>query len=107
MERGQCCRRMVRNTGPDDAEVKTNAVSELFDKIGQGVLITHSQSGALGWRTAIKNRSIIAVVSYEPGGDYVFPDGEAPQLTFAGRPFTPPTVPMSDFMQLTKIPIVV
>jgi hypothetical protein len=103
----QFFRQALPNTGPYDAEVNTNAVSALFDKIKQGVLITHSQSGALGWRTVIKNRNIRAVVSYEPGGDYVFPDGEAPQLTFAGRPFTPPTVPMSDFMQLTKIPIVI
>jgi hypothetical protein len=103
----QFFRQMVPNTGPYDAQVNTNAVSALFDKIGQGVLITHSQSGALGWRTAIKNRNVKAIAAYEPGGDYVFPDGEAPQLTFAGRPFTPPTVPMSDFMQLTKIPIVI
>ncbi len=103
----QFFRQMVPNTGPYDVEVNTNAVAALFDKIGPGVLITHSQSGALGWRTAIKNRNIKAVVSYEPGGDYVFPAGEAPQLTFAGRPFTPPTVPMSDFMQLTRVPIVI
>jgi pimeloyl-ACP methyl ester carboxylesterase len=87
--------------------VNIKAVAALFDKIGPGVLVTHSQSGALGWRTAIKNRNIKAVVSYEPGGDYVFPEGEAPQLTFAGRPFSPPTVPLSDFMTLTKIPIVI
>ena len=103
----QFFRQMVPNTGPYDAEVNTNAVAALFDKIGPGVLITHSQSGALGWRTVIKNRNIKAVASYEPGGDYVFPNGEARQLSFAGRPFTPPTVPMSDFMQLTKIPIVI
>jgi hypothetical protein len=103
----QFFRQMAPNTGPYDAEVNTNAVSALFGKIGHGVLITHSQSGALGWRTAIKNRNIKAIATYEPGGDYVFPVGEAPQLTFAGRPFTPPTVPLSDFMQLTKIPIVI
>ena len=101
----QFFRQMAPNSGPYDAEVNASAVSALFDKIGSGVLITHSQSGALGWRTAIKNPKIKAVVSYEPGGDYVFPDGEAPRLTFAGRPFTPPTVPLSQFMQLTKIPI--
>jgi hypothetical protein len=103
----QFFRQMVPNTGPYDVEVNTKAVAALFEKIGPGVLVTHSQSGTLGWRTAIKNRNIKAVASYEPGGDYVFPDGEAPQLTFAGRTFTPPTVPRSDFMQLTKIPIVI
>ena len=103
----QFFRQMVPNTGPYDVEVNTKAVAALFDKIGPGVLVTHSQSGTLGWRTAIRNRNIKAVASYEPGGDFVFPEGEAPQLPFAGRTFTPPTVPLSDFMQLTKIPIVV
>ena len=103
----QFFRQMVPNTGPYDVEVNTKAVAALFDKIGPGVLITHSQSGTLGWRTAMKNRNIKAVASYEPGGDFVFPDGEAPQLPFAGRTFTPPTVPLSDFMQLTRIPIVI
>jgi hypothetical protein len=69
----QFFRQMVSNTGPYDAEVNVTAVAALFDKIGSGVLVTHSQSGALGWRAAIKNRNIKAVVSYEPGGDYVFP----------------------------------
>ncbi len=104
----QFFRQAVPNTGPYDVEVNTNAVAALFDKIGPGVLVTHSQSGTLGWRTAIKTRNIRAIVSYEPGGDFVFPDGEAPPpMTFAGRTFAPPTIPFSDFMQLTKVPIVV
>jgi pimeloyl-ACP methyl ester carboxylesterase len=103
----QFFRQMVPNTGPYDADVNINAVAALFQKIGPGVLVTHSQSGALGWRTAIKSGNIKAIAAYEPGGDYVFPEGEAPTLTFSGRPFTPPTVPMSDFMALTKIPIVI
>ena len=104
----QFFRQAVPNTGPYDVEVNTNAVAALFDKIGPGVLVTHSQSGTLGWRTAIKNRNIRAIVSYEPGGAFVFPDGEAPPpMTFAGGTLTPPTVPLSDFTQLTKVPIVV
>jgi Alpha/beta hydrolase family len=103
----QFFRQMVPNTGPYDVEVNTKAVAALFDKIGPAVLVTHSQSGTLGWRTAIKNKNIKGVASYEPGGDFLFPEGEAPQLPFAGRTFTPPTVPLSDFMQLTRIPIVV
>jgi hypothetical protein len=46
-------------------------------------------------------------VSYEPGGDFLFPEGEAPSVSLGGRTFTPPTIPLSDFMQLTKVPIVV
>jgi len=103
----QFFRQSVPNSAPYDVEVNTNAVSALFDKIGPGVLVTHSQSGTLGWRTGIKNRNVRAIVSYEPGGDFLFPEGEAPAVPFGNRTFTPPTVPLSDFQQLTKVPIVV
>lgn len=103
----QFFRQMVPNTGPYDVEVNTTAVAALFEKIGPGILVTHSQSGTLGWRTAIKSRNVRAIVSYEPGGDFVFPEGEAPSVTLGTRTFTPPTIPRSDFMQLTKVPIIV
>jgi pimeloyl-ACP methyl ester carboxylesterase len=103
----QFFRQAVPNTGPYDVEVNTNAVSALFTKIGPGILVTHSQSGALGWRTALKAPNIRAIVSFEPGGDFVFPEGEAPTLPFAGRSFTPPTVSQAEFLKLTQIPIVV
>jgi hypothetical protein len=100
-------RQMVPNTGPYDVEVNTNAVAALFEKIGPGILVTHSQSGTLGWRTVIKSRNVRAVASFEPGGDLLFPEGEAPSVPFGSRTFTPPTIPMPDFVQLTKVPIVV
>jgi len=103
----QFFRQAVPNTGPYDMEVNTNAVSALFTKIGPGILVTHSQSGAQGWRTAIKSTNVRAIVSFEPGGDFVFPEGEAPTLQFAGRPFTPPTIPPGEFRKLTQIPIVI
>jgi hypothetical protein len=31
----------------------------------------------------------------------------APSLTFGSREFKPPTVPLADFMQFTKIPIII
>lgn len=83
------------------------AVSALFQRIGPGILVTHSQSGTLGWRTGIANRNVRAIVSFEPGGDFLFPEGEAPTLTFSGRPFMPPTIPLADFLQLTKVPIAI
>ena len=103
----QFFRQAVPNTGPYDMEVNTNAVSALFTKIGPGILVTHSQSGAQGWRTAVKNTNVRAIVSFEPGGDYVFPQGEAPTVQFGGRPFTPPTISAADFRRLTQIPIVI
>lgn len=104
----QFYRQMVPNTGPYNAQLNIGAVSALFNKIGEGILVTHSQSGGPGWLTAIKNKDIKAVVAFEPGGDYVFPEGEAPEnIKLAGRTVTPPSVPMEDFMKLTKIPIVI
>ncbi|HKI04119.1 MAG TPA: alpha/beta fold hydrolase [Thermoanaerobaculia bacterium] len=104
----QFFRQMVPNTGPFDMKVNSDAVSELFNRIGPGILVTHSQSGALGWSTAIKNRNIRAIVSYEPGGNFFFPEGEAPELkNQAGVTMRAAEVPLSDFMLLTKIPIVV
>lgn len=104
----QFYRQSVSNTGPYDAQLNIDAVSALFNKIGQGILLTHSQSGGPGWRTAIKNGNVKAIVSFEPGGDFVFPEGEKVEgIKLSGRTVTPPTVPMADFMKLTKIPILI
>jgi len=103
----QFFRQSVPNTGPYDPAVNVSAVAALFEKIGPGILVTHSQSGTLGWRTAIQSRNVRAVASFEPGGDFLFPEGEAPSVPFGSRTFTPPTIPMSDFVQLTKVPIIV
>jgi hypothetical protein len=104
----QFYRQMVPNTGPYDAQVNIDAVSSLFNKIGQGILVTHSQSGGPGWRSAVTNNNIKAIVSFEPGGDFVFPEGEAPQsIQLSGRTVTPPSIPMADFIKLTRIPILI
>ena len=104
----QFFRQMVPNTGPFDMEVNSDAVTALFDRIGPGILVTHSQSGGLGWRTAIKSPNVRAIVSYEPGGNFFFPAGEAPEpMTHAGGTLKATEVPLADFMRLTKIPIVV
>ena len=104
----QFFRQMVPDAGPYDAQVNIDAVSSLFDKIGKGILLTHSQSGGPGWRTAIKNSNIKAIVSFEPGGDFVFPEGEAiDTIKVSGRTISPPGIPMADFMKLTKIPILI
>lgn len=103
----QFFRSMVPNTGPYDARVNIEAVSALFDKVGPGILVTHSASGMPGWLTAMKNRNVRAVVSFEPGGDFPFPEGEAPPITLVARVVRPPAVPLSEFMQLAKIPIII
>lgn len=104
----QFFRSMTPNTGPFDIEVITSAVSALLDKIGPAVLVTHSQSGGPGWITAIKNRNVRAVVAYEPGSNFVFPEGEVPApMQSANGTLEGVAIPLSDFMQLTKIPIVI
>jgi pimeloyl-ACP methyl ester carboxylesterase len=104
----QYFRSMTPNVGPIDMNVNTNAVSALFNKIGPAILVTHSHSGGMGWATAIKNQNIKAIVSYEPGSGFVFPEGEVPvPIPMAGGTLTAFGVPLSDFLKLTKIPIVI
>jgi len=104
----QYFRSMTPDTGPIDIEANTSAVSALFDKIGPGILVTHSHSGGFGWRTAIKNRNVRAIVSYEPGSGFVFPEGEVPApIQSSGGPLAAVGVPLAEFMTLTKIPIVI
>jgi hypothetical protein len=104
----QFFRQMVPNTGSHDPQVNTEAVSALFSKIGPGILFPHSQSGGLGWRAAIKNTNVRAIVSFEPGFDFPFPEGQVPSpMTLGGRALSTITVPESEFMLLTKIPIVI
>jgi hypothetical protein len=104
----QFFRQMTPDTGPIDIELNSDAVAALFDKIGSGVLITHSHSGGMGWRTVIKNPNVRAVVSYEPGSNFVFPEGEVPDpMSSSGGVLEASGVPMSQFMTLTKIPIVI
>ena len=104
----QYFRQMVPDTGPFDAQVATDAVSALFDKIGPGILVTHSHAGGLGWLAAMKNRNIRAIVAYEPGSGFVFPEGEVPPpMPSSAGTLEGVSVPLSEFMKLTKIPIVV
>ena len=86
----------------------TRAVAALFDKIGPAILVTHSHSGGFGWRTAIKNQNVHAIVSYEPGSGFVFPEGEVPApIQSSGGPLAAVGIPLAEFMLLTRIPIVI
>lgn len=104
----QYFRSMTPSIGAIDIEVNTDAVSSLFNKIGEGILVTHSHSGGMGWKTAVKNSNIKAIVSYEPGSGFLFPEGElpAPIASSAGS-LEAIGISMKDFMLLTKIPIVI
>lgn len=102
--------RQGASNGPGNQDIQTDAVAALFNKIGPGVLITHSASGPLGLLAAMKSPNIKGIVGYEPSNSnqYPFPVGELPTalplsngtLLAVGQ-----AVPLSDFMKLTKIPI--
>jgi pimeloyl-ACP methyl ester carboxylesterase len=102
----QFFRSMTPNTGPFDMKVISDAVSELFNKIGPAILVTHSQGGGPGWLTAIKNRNVRAIVAYEPRSNFIFPEGEVPPpMPSSAGTLEGVGVPLSEFTQLTKIPI--
>jgi pimeloyl-ACP methyl ester carboxylesterase len=104
----QYFRQMTPNTGPFDVAVISDAVSALFDRIGPGVLITHSQGGGPGWVTAMKNSNVKAIAAYEPGSGFVFPEGEVPAaMPSSGGTLEAAAVPLPDFMRLTRLPIVI
>ncbi|UCV27032.1 alpha/beta hydrolase [Ferribacterium limneticum] len=104
----QYFRSMTPDTGPIDTNLTSNAVSALFDKIGAGILVTHSHSGGMGWLAAMKNPRIRAIVSYEPGSGFVFPEGEVPAaMPSAAGQLEATSIPLAEFMKLTRIPIVI
>ncbi|MFC3333918.1 alpha/beta hydrolase [Flavobacterium palustre] len=104
----QYFRSMTPSIGTIDANINSDAVSKLFNKIGPAILVTHSHSGGMGWLTALKNQNVKAIISYEPGSGFLFPDGEvpSPKASSAGT-LEAVGIPKEDFMLLTKIPIVI
>ncbi len=104
----QFFRQITPDTGPLDPALNSDAVTALFNKIGPAILVTHSHSGGMGWRVAVMSPNVRGIVSYEPGSGFIFPEGEAPPpMPSAGGALQAVSVPLSEFMALTKIPIVI
>ncbi|MCC2676733.1 MAG: hypothetical protein K0R58_3680 [Ramlibacter sp.] len=104
----QYFRQMTPNTGPFDANVVADSAAALFAKIGPGILVTHSQGGGPGWLAAIRSANVRAIVAYEPGSGFVFPQGEVPPAMPSGTgPLEAAGIPLPDFQRLTKVPIVI
>lgn len=106
----QFFRQITPDTGDYDERVVSHAVAAIFDKVGNGILVTHSQGGGPGWHAAIENDKIRAIVSYEPGSGFVFPEGEVPEPLPTSSPFGAlgaTSVPLADFEQLIRIPIII
>jgi pimeloyl-ACP methyl ester carboxylesterase len=104
----QFFRSVTPNTGPYDAGVISDAMSALFTKVGPAILFTHSQGGGPGWLTAIKNPNVKAIIAFEPGSGFIFPQGELPAaMPSAAGTLSPEAVPLSDFQKLTRVPIII
>jgi pimeloyl-ACP methyl ester carboxylesterase len=104
----QFFRSVTPNTGPFDAGVISDAMAALFDRTGPGVLFSHSQAGGPGWLTAIKSENVKAIVAFEPGSGFIFPEGELPEeMPSAAGTLKPEAVPLANFEKLTRIPIII
>ena len=104
----QYFRQITPNTGDFDLEVISDATVALFDKIGGGIFVTHSQGGGIGWVTAIKSGNVRGIVSYEPGSGFVFPEKEMPApIPSSAGALEAVGIPLGDFMKLTQIPVVI
>jgi pimeloyl-ACP methyl ester carboxylesterase len=104
----QYFRQMTPNTGPFDVNVIADAMAAVLDKSGPAILFTHSQGGGPGWHTAIKSNKVKAIVAFEPGSGFLFPEQALPAPmpsafdTLKGEP-----VAMAQFMSLTRIPVLI
>lgn len=83
------------------------SLNALNKRLGDNILVTHSAGGVTGWLVAMANPATVkGVVAYEPGA-FVFPEDEQPDkidgLTGGCAPIP---VKRTDFLNLTKIPIV-
>lgn len=97
-----------REMTPDISDHRQDvpALGALSDRIGDHILVTHSAGGFPGWMSAMQNKEVKGVVSYEPGG-FVFPEGEVP-APIEGLTGGVSGIPVSkeQFEQLTKIPVI-
>lgn len=104
----QFFRQITPNTGPFDLQVSADAVVALFERIGPGVLVTHSQGGGVGWFARLRSDNIRSIASYEPGSNFPFPEAEVPApIDSAAGPLPALGVPLAQFKRLTEIPIVI
>lgn len=104
----QFFRQMTPNTGAFDVDLISDSLKALFERIGDGVLVTHSQGGIVGWFTAIKApEKVKGIIAIEPG-NFPFPEDEVPPIIESSfGNITPTQVSKADFDKLIKIPIVI
>ena len=85
--------------------LQADAGGQAIDKIGPVVALTNSAGGWRAMMSAVraKGDNMKGIVAYETPG-FVFPEGEGPEPQ-PKAPFGPNSVPLAEFMKLTKFPI--
>jgi hypothetical protein len=85
--------------------LQAEAGGQAIDRIGPVVALTNSAGGWRALLSALKATSynMKGIVAYETPG-FVFPEGEGPAPNTSG-PFGPNSVPLAEFMKLTRFPI--
>lgn len=83
----------------------------LFNSIGDGILITHSNSGQYGWEIAMHSKHVKAIVAFEPGA-VAFPENEPPSdfeiaQESVKEQLAPRLVKEEHWQVLTQIPILI
>jgi hypothetical protein len=89
----------------ENALLQADAGGQAIDRIGPVVALTNSAGGWRALLSALKATSgnTKGIVAYETPG-FVFPEGEGPEPR-PGAPFGPNSVPLAEFLKLTKFPI--
>jgi len=89
----------------ENALLQAEAGGKAIDKLGPVVALTNSAGGWRALLSALKANSsnMKGIVAYETPG-FVFPIGEGPEPQ-PKAPYGPHSVPLAEFMKLTKFPI--
>lgn len=110
-----------RQQAPDTAEEPMTAEyrqfigrtgAALFDSIGDGILITHSNSGQYGWEIAMESHGKVkAVIAFEPGA-CAFPENNPPEdfeiaQDLVAKALAPRLVSAERWERLLKLPILI
>ena len=106
----QFFRQMTPDTGPFDLNIISNAMSALFQKIGDGILFTHSQGSSPGWHTRMRNSNVKSIIAFEPGNGFPFLPEDAPQPMPSSSPYGtlyPEIISFEEFETLTSIPLLI
>lgn len=69
----QFFRQITPDTAPLDFDINENAISTLFERTGDAVLVAHSQGVMHAWKAIPKSPNIKAMVGLEGGGFFSFP----------------------------------